>query len=177
MNCRAIKPWLASVMMQASTVMALEELPVAYLIVAKHQQVPVDILYAVAMTESGKRFGDEQRPWPWALNVDGRSVFCQSEQEAVLTVSEAIQKKQSVDIGLMQINWRWHKHRFSSIDDALTPMKNLQVGAAILQEQFKYTNDWWEAVGRYHDPGQDTDSLENAERYRTRVRQQWQDMF
>jgi len=178
MSRRAIKSLLASViLMQASNILALEDFPIAYLVVAQQYQVPVDILYAVAMTESGNGYDSSQLPWPWALNVDGRSIYCQSRQEAVWVVSHAIQAKQSVDIGLMQISWRWHQHRFASIDDALIPMKNLKAGAAILQEQFEVTNDWWEAVGRYHDPGQDQNSLDNAEVYRARVRQQWQNMF
>ena len=173
-----IKPWIAGVtLMQSMAVVALDTIPVAYLIVAKSHQVPADILYAIALTESGQHYHGEQIPWPWALNIDGQSVFCVSQQVAVDRVSQAIRQQQSVDIGLMQINWRWHKQRFSTMNESLVPIKNLSAGATILYEQFEQTNDWWEAVGRYHDPGQDTASLDSAQRYRERVRQHWRERF
>ncbi|MCZ0866738.1 transglycosylase SLT domain-containing protein [Dasania sp. GY-19] len=178
MNHCLLKPWIAGVaLMQSVTTVALENIPVAYLIVAKSYHVPVDILYAMALAESGTHYRGEATPWPWALNIDGQSVFCESQQDAVYRVSQAIRHEQSVDIGLMQVNWRWHRQRFSTIDESLVPIKNLSVGAAILYEQFERTNDWWEAVGRYHDPGQDRASLDSAQRYRERVKQRWQEWF
>ena len=173
-----VKKWIAGVtLMQSVAAVALEDVPVAYLIVAKSHQVPVDILYAIAMTESGTHYRGERVPWPWALNIDGQSVFCESQQDAIHRVSQAIRNQQSVDIGLMQVNWRWHGQRFATIDESLVPIKNLSAGATILHEQFEQTNDWWEAVGRYHDPGQDEESLDSAQRYRERVRQYWREWF
>jgi len=178
MNYCFSMPWIAGVtLMQSVATVALENVPVAYLIVAKSHQVPVDILYAVALAESGMPYQGEQMPWPWALNIDGRSVFCESQQDAVHRVAQAIRQEQSVDIGLMQINWRWHRQRFTSVDESLVPIKNLSAGATILYEQFEQTDDWWEAVGRYHDPGQDAESLKSAQRYRERVKQHWREWF
>ena len=178
MNYCFAKPLIAGfTLMQSVATVALEDVPVAYWIVAESHQVPVDILYAVALTESGKPYKGEQTPWPWALNIDGRSVFCESQQKAIHRMAKAIRQEQSVDIGLMQINWRWHRQRFSSIRESLVPIKNLSAGASILYEQFEQTNDWWEAVGRYHDPGQDAESLTSAQRYRERVKQHWREWF
>ena len=178
MNQCFAKRWIAGVtLMQSVATVALEDVPVAYLIVAKSHQVPVDILYAVALTESGKSYQGEHIPWPWALNIDGQSVFCESQQDAIYRVSQAVRQEQSVDIGLMQVNWRWHRQRFSTIDESLVPIKNLSAGASILYEHFERTNDWWEAVGRYHDPGQDAVSLNSAQRYRERVKQRWRELF
>lgn len=178
MNHCLLKPWIAGVtLMQSVATVALDDVPVAYLIVAKIHQVPADILYAIALIESGRRYQGEFRPWPWALNIEGQSVFCESQQDAIHRVSQAILHEQSVDIGLMQVNWRWHRQRFSTVDESLVPIKNLSAGASILQEQFEQTNDWWQAVGRYHDPGQDAESLDSAQRYRERVKQHWQERF
>ena len=169
-----LKPWIAGVtLMQTVAAVALEDVPMAYLIVARSHQVPADILYAIALTESGTDYRGEKIPWPWALNIDGDSVYCASRQDAIHQASHAINNRQSVDIGLMQINWRWHRQRFSNIGASLIPMRNLSAGATILYEQFEQTNDWWEAVGRYHDPGQDAESLASARRYRERVKQNW----
>ncbi|MBL4783429.1 MAG: transglycosylase SLT domain-containing protein, partial [Porticoccaceae bacterium] len=84
-----------------------------------------------------------------------------------------IEQQQAIDIGLMQISWRWQQQRFTDAEQALIPLQNLKAGAAILREQFENTQDWWQAVGRYHDPGQDPQSLKSAKHYRAKVRQHW----
>lgn len=164
-------------LMQSITVAALDELPVAYVVIAKAANVPADILYAVALAESGRSYKGVLLPWPWTLNVEGRSIFCESQGEAIVLAAEAIERKQLVDLGLTQVNWRWHQQRFSRVDDALVPMLNLKAGAAILREQYEVSGDWWQAVGRYHDPGQDDESLVSAENYRQRVKRLWRGAF
>ena len=68
MNYCLVKPWIAGVtLMQSVAAVALEDVPdvpVAYLIIAKSHQVPADILYAIAMTESGTHYRGERVPWP-----------------------------------------------------------------------------------------------------------------
>lgn len=177
----AVKKWVAGIgLMQSVAVTALEkleEIPIAYALVAKAYEVPADILYAVALAESGKPYKATYRPWPWALNIDGQSFYCHSEQEAARRIGAALQHKQAIDIGLMQISWYWHRQRFASPAEALVPIHNLKVGAAILREQYEQTGDWWRAVGRYHDPGRDERSLDNAKRYRERVERHWREQF
>jgi hypothetical protein len=146
----------------------------AYEFVAEAYDMPADILYAVAMTESAKSHGEIHRPWPWALNINGVGVYCATQQEATLILKAAIREHRSVDIGLMQISWRWHQHRFSHSAEALIPLHNLRAGAAILREQYERDEDWWQAVGRYHSPGNDMASQAKARTYRQRVEQHWQ---
>ena len=64
---------------------------------ARGANVPPDLLIAIAGAESGYH--------PWALNIKGRQVFCQSREEAE-TVLETT-PTDDIDIGLMQINWRF----------------------------------------------------------------------
>lgn len=177
----ALKTWFAGISVAQSMVAMsselLEDIPMAYLFVAKAYQVPADILYSIALTESGKLYKGKYLPWPWALNIAGRSVFCQSQEEARLQIAQALRSKRSVDIGVMQISWRWQKQRFADPKEALIPMNNLRAGAEILREQFEHNNDWWDAVGRYHDPGQDEVSLNNAKRYREKVISNWKRVF
>lgn len=154
-----------------------DEIPSAYVIVSQAYHVPADILYAVALTESGKDYQGKHLPWPWTLNIAGLGVYCATQDEAKALLLRKISEQPSIDIGLMQINWRWHQHRFKSFDDALLPMRNLSVGAMILGEQFNDTQDWWKAVGRYHSPGQNAQSRRNAERYRQRVHKHWRALF
>ncbi|MGI9498966.1 MAG: lytic transglycosylase domain-containing protein [Geminicoccaceae bacterium] len=108
------------------------------------------MLYAVALTESGRQ--DDTailRPWPWALNIEGRPVFAESQADAA-SILEA-HKHDSVDVGLLQINIRWHGHRVESVHELLEARTNLDVGAAILQEALATApNDLTAGVGRYH---------------------------
>ena len=168
---------VGATLMQSITAAALDEFPVAYVVVARAANVPADILYAVALAESGRSYKGVLLPWPWTLNVEGQGIFCESQGEAIVLATEAINRKELVDIGLTQVNWYWHQQRFSRVDDALVPMLNLKAGAAILREQYEVSGDWWQAVGRYHDPGQDEESIARAENYRQRVKRLWRGAF
>ncbi len=162
-------------------------IPSAYRQVADEINVPVDILYAIALTESGYQYQSVYNPWPWTLNIEGKAYRFNNRHSMLVKLKQAIQDKQSVDIGIMQINWRWHKHRFESLQPtlnspqpilkslqtALDPYINLKSGAEILVEQYQATGDWWLAVGRYHTPAQTKGSIKRAKRYRQRVRQHW----
>ena len=61
-----------------------ESVPAGYRAIAAERGIPQSVLYAVALTESGKRVApaDRYRPWPWTLNVAGRGYFFESRQAA-----------------------------------------------------------------------------------------------
>ncbi len=108
------------------------------------------LLYAVALTESGRREGQDQlAPWPWALNVEGQPYFPASRDEAAQILT--LNKGKSIDVGLMQVNTRWHGHRVTAHADLLEPATNLFVGAAILKEALdSEPGDLTTGLGRYH---------------------------
>lgn len=172
-----IKPLCLALGITTSLEVLAEDIPSAYVIVSQSYSVPADILYAIALTESGKAYQDKHVPWPWALNIGGLGVYCATQQDAQDILRRKLPNQPSIDIGLMQINWRWHKHRFKHINDALVPIRNLAVGAIILREQYEGSQDWWQAVGRYHAPGDDASSHQKAKAYRARVRKNWQTLF
>ena len=104
------------------------------------------VLYAVALTESGR--SGIGRPWPWTLNVGGRGYFFDSRQAAWKALMKWLRAgRRSIDIGLMQVNWRYHKDRLGTPWQALDSYHNLRVGAAILRECFHARRDWWASVG------------------------------
>ena len=81
-----------------------ESVPVGYRTIAAKRGIPYTVLYAVALTESGKqvRPTDVYRPWPWTLNIGGRGYFFDSRLAAWQAVTASIQAGQrSIDIGLM----------------------------------------------------------------------------
>ena len=152
---------------------AAEFVPAGYVSAARAHGVPADILYAVALTESGKvvdRFRT-RRPWPWTLNVGGTGYFYASREDAHRALLHFLdQGKRSIDIGLMQVNWRWHRDKLGDPWQALDPDHNLKVGARILGRCNRDRRDPWDAVGCYHAPN----NQEFASRYSEKVASHWQ---
>ena len=108
------------------------------------------MLYAVALTESG-RASTEGRiaPWPWTLNIDGRAHFAETREAAATLLAK--HRGKSVDIGLLQVNTRWHGHRITDVAALLDPAVNLEIGAAILEEALgSAPGDLSAGIGRYH---------------------------
>ena len=152
---------------------ANDRIPSGYLAVAAESNIPHSLLYAVALTESGKRMPSSStiRPWPWTLNIAGRGVFFDSRQSAWQALIDSLEAgERSIDIGLMQVNWRYHQARLGSPWQALDPYHNLRVGASILQECYSGDRDWWASVGCYHAPN----NPRRADQYRRRVILHWQ---
>lgn len=109
--------------------------------------IPADVLTAIAIKESGL----SNRFWPWTINWNGRSFYLESRETAVDAARYLLsQGIHNFDVALMQVNWRWHKHRFASIESAFDPIVNLKVASEILTENFKATGNWQSAIARYH---------------------------
>lgn len=146
--------------------------PVGYQHVALEYGVPPSLLYAVALTESGQSLFSrgEFRPWPWALNIDGEGYYYPSRQQAWEALQVVLtEPRASVDVGLMQINWRYHQASLGSAWQALEPYHNLEVAAAILRDCFAQLGDWLPSAGCYHAPNH----AERARRYSQRVNAHW----
>ena len=142
--------------------------PTGYRAIATQRGIPHSVLYAVALTESGKRVTatGPYRPWPWTLNVAGDGYFYATRLEAWQALRDWLEEgKRSIDIGLMQVNWRYHHERLGDPWQALDPYHNLRVGADILRECYTSQRDWWASVGCYHAPANPA----RAEWYRRRV--------
>ena len=83
---------------------------------AQKYRVPLGVLYAVGLTETGRR----NSLYPYALNIEGKSVFPPSRQAAKRDVLEARSiGKKLIDIGCMQINHHYHGDKFRSVEHML----------------------------------------------------------
>ena len=81
-----------------------EPVPAGYRSIATEQGVPHTVLYAVALTESGKQIESTggYRPWPWTLNLAGQGYFYHSRSAAWQALTGWLREgKRSIDIGLM----------------------------------------------------------------------------
>lgn len=138
--------------------------PPAYTLIANEFGIPDKLLYAVALTES--LHPEYKKPWPWAANIDGKAFYFESRDEMFLHLSRIARNKSNFDVGIMQTNWKWQKHRFDSLRDATDPLVNIRAGAAYLTELYKKYGSFDTAVGHYHSPGNEV----LAEAYRQRVK-------
>ncbi|UES44634.1 transglycosylase SLT domain-containing protein [Roseibium aggregatum] len=114
---------------------------------ARKYNVPLGVLYAVGLTETGRR----NSLYPYALNIEGKSVFPPSRQAAKQDVIDAQQHgKKLIDIGCMQINYHYHGDQFRSVDQMLEPRANVQYAARFLKDLRRRQGSWTMAVARYH---------------------------
>ncbi|WP_442756857.1 transglycosylase SLT domain-containing protein [Methylocystis sp. JAN1] len=114
---------------------------------ARRNDVPVAVLYAVALTETGQRGALHA----YAMNVHGRPVFNATREDALATFG-AVQRRgeRLVDLGCMQINYRWHGRQFASVEEMLDPARNVDYAARFLKSLRRSEGSWTAAVARYH---------------------------
>lgn len=114
---------------------------------ARHYQIPVNVLYAVGLTESARG----SRLEPFAINVEGQAQFSSSLAEALQKVRAAQARgAKLIDIGCMQINHYFHGKQFPSLEAMFEPARNVDYGAKFLVELKTREGSWTKAVARYH---------------------------
>lgn len=114
------------------------------------------LLYAISCVESAvdsdKRRGFI-RPYPWTLRSSEGPFYGKNRADTERELRRLLRFKprEGVDIGLAQVNTRWHGHRVDDVFDLLDPLTNLTVAAQILNEGMKrFPNDAYRAIGSYH---------------------------
>lgn len=112
-------------------------------IVEKQKLIPAGLLGAIALVESGYK--------PYALNIAGRSLIAENKSEALYRVKKALAEGiTNIDVGVMQINWRWHNENFDSLEKMLEPKANIDYAADLLLALRGKHGDWHTAIRRYH---------------------------
>ncbi|HAT6801820.1 TPA: transglycosylase SLT domain-containing protein [Citrobacter freundii] len=165
---------MLSVLLILSATRAALAVPDGYRQVAQQAGVPAELLYAVALTESGSRVAQGIRPWPWTLNVAGKGYRYATRQEACIALNQFMRttSPKRIDAGITQINLGWNGHHFTTPCDALAPYPNLQVAARLLRSHYDKWLNWNEAAGRYHHPA----GGKPAQRYRQQVSRHLQNL-
>jgi soluble lytic murein transglycosylase-like protein len=121
--------------------------------------IPVELLLAISHVESGFH--------PHAINASGRSFLPYSQYEALGLLKLS---GNSVDIGLMQVNWSYWGDKFGlSKSELLDPQLNVLVGAKILEYCIRVSGSWWKGVALYHSPNE-----ARQREYVQKVRQSYQ---
>lgn len=118
---------------------------------AKLTGVPVSVLLAISLTETGRRMDGQMSPWPWTLNIEGKGFWLDTENAALdMAHSARAAGKRSFDVGCFQLNYRWHGEAFKSLSDMLNPDTNALYAARFLAGLYSETGNWSQAAGHYH---------------------------
>lgn len=114
---------------------------------ARQHGIPLGILYAVGLTETGRRGALH----PFALGADGQTVLAKDINEAMANF-EAMRGKglKLIDLGCMQINHYYHGDKFASVQAMFDPARNVDYAARFLKELKQREGSWTMAVARYN---------------------------
>lgn len=131
---------------------------------AAESGVPLDVLRAIARTETGRRLEGGFHPWPWTMNIEGRGIWFDTREEAVAHARKTLAGgTTSFDMGCFQINYRWHGQHFETLEAMMDPLVSARYAARFLTELHGETGDWDIAAGHYH-----SRLAQFADRYRAR---------
>ena len=109
--------------------------------------VPLAVLYAVGLTETGNKGSLN----PYALNIEGPSVKAANLGDALRRFEEARQHGAVlIDVGCMQINHHFHGSKFRSVSDMFDPAQNVAYAARFLKELRQREGSWTLAAARYN---------------------------
>ncbi len=118
---------------------------------ARRGGVPVEVLHAISLTETGRNSGGRLRPWPWAINREGKGFWFDTREEAIAFAQSSLaQGRRSFDVGCTQINYRWHGHAFPTLDAMFDPEWTATYAAQFLRTLYEERGSWSEAAGAYH---------------------------
>jgi Transglycosylase SLT domain len=135
--------------------------------------IPKHLLLAIANTESGRYNHGLKRvlPWPWTLNIAGSGSYYGNMHDAVTAVNRAKQSgTTSIDVGCMQVNLKHHPRAFTSVQDALTPSRNIDYAAKFLRSNFDELGSWPKAIAAYHSRSR------KGQNYFALVQKRWRDV-
>ncbi|MEL6594743.1 MAG: transglycosylase SLT domain-containing protein [Pseudomonadota bacterium] len=137
----------ASSKVDASADMCLEAAHIA----SEEMGVPVSVLWAISLTETGRKKSGSFQPWPWTVNMEGKGLWFDSDEEARAYVFKHYkQGARSFDVGCFQINYKWHGENFTSIEQMFEPIPNALYAAKFLADLYRELGDWSKAAGAYH---------------------------
>ncbi len=124
-------------------------------------KIPRGLLGAIAEVESSHK--------SYAINLGGRSIYASSYSEALSEVKKQVSLgKTNIDVGVMQLNYRWHRKSFSSLEDMLSPKTNISYAASLLKSLYNQHGNWQQAVRHYHSA-----NLKHSRKYSRKVSMIW----
>lgn len=122
---------------------------------ARGTGIKPELLYAIALQES-RELNDQGLavPDPFVIRYGNQVERFDGFTEARAYLTELLARPETklkrLDIGLMQINAGWHRHRVEELSDLLVPGLAIHAAANLLAEIAQGTSDPVRLLGRYH---------------------------
>ena len=98
----------------------------------KEFKLPNKLLTSISFVESGLKKNKKYISWPWTLNVDGKSKYFDTKQEALEYLRQNNSKTKNIDVGCMQISTKFHAKEFENLNQILDPVANVKYAAKLL---------------------------------------------
>jgi hypothetical protein len=121
---------------------------------AESEGIPLLYFYSLAAKESSARLENgKRRPWPYTINYKGKAYRFASYDDLLLASRGLLNKGiTNFDIGFFQVNYKWNKDRFNTLEEIAHPESNARLAAEIYKERYNTYRNWYVAAGRYHNP-------------------------
>jgi hypothetical protein len=119
--------------------------------VSRESGIPVSVLKAISLNETGRKRDGAFSPWPWTVNMEGAGHWFDTRDQAQAYVFKEFKRgARSFDVGCFQINYKWHGEHFSSLEEMFDPLANGRYAARFLGGLYKELGDWTKAAGAFH---------------------------
>lgn len=139
--------------------------------VEQREKLPRGLLYAIALTESGRWNAQtgESHAWPWTIRAKDDAFVAQSKSDAIQIVRDLrAEGRENIDVGCMQVNLKYHPTAFANLQDAFEPISNVTYAARFLKSLREQSRSWQQAIEWYH-----SRDRERGLSYRKRVYGHW----
>lgn len=118
---------------------------------ARRGGIPQQVLHAISLTETGRAHNGKLRPWPWAINREGRGYWFPDRDQALAFARQSLAEgRKSFDVGCFQINYKYHGHNFPSVEAMFEPDVSADYAAQFLGSLYAEKGNWSAAAGAYH---------------------------
>tara|TARA_A100001011_G_C14236573_1_gene811284 strand:- start:493 stop:1392 length:900 start_codon:yes stop_codon:yes gene_type:complete len=121
-------------------------------LIENDSNLPKHLLSSISRVEAGRKLSSgEVKGWPWAINHAGKGLYFETKKGALKYLKNAVNNgSKNIDVGCMQLNYRWHKGAFSSLEEMFDPEKNVQYAAEFVKELFDRHKNWEDVIKHYH---------------------------
>jgi len=109
--------------------------------------IPRGLLLSIALVESGQ----DGSPQPFAMNLDGKSVYSENADEAKSHLLDSKGRvRQNATVGCMQLSVQHHRSNFRPVERILDPAANVWYAARYLKRLRADSGSWNVAIARYN---------------------------
>ncbi|MCH1929698.1 hypothetical protein L9G16_05840 [Shewanella sp. A25] len=148
-----------------------QRIPDDFLQIGQDCGVPPAVLYAIALTETGIAIqSSKTAAWAHSINWQGKGYRFKTRDETYRFAQKLISEGNTLfDIGVMQVNWRWHNERVSSLWDLTDSQTNIKIACDLVTEGYQTKRNWLWAAGYYHAPYNTANARKYMRKYRSRL--------